>query len=150
MFGGLRQRKLVALAAAVVVLAVGAQPSVAGAPTTPRNGTYSGAGAMESDPSHGVEIGFTLKSGADVAFTARVVSFPGCSGGFFLPDTTLAENHFESTSNGANSEVNRITGRWVSNTKVRGKVTLERPSAASCGDPGTYVYKYSARRYGRP
>ena len=149
MFGGSRQRKLVALTAAAVVLAVVAQPSLAGGPTTPRNGTYSGAGAMEGDPSHGVEIGFTLK-GADVAFTARVFSLPGCSGGFFLPDTTLAANRFESTSNGANSEVNRVTGRWVSNTKVRGKVTLERPSAASCGDPGTYVYKYSARRYGRP
>jgi hypothetical protein len=149
MTGGLKQRALVIVATTVVLAAVSAQPSVAGGPTKPRNGTYSGAGAMTGDASYGVEIGFTLK-GADVAFTARLFNLPGCTGGFFLTDTTLGPNRFESTYNGSDSEVNRITGRWVSNTKVRGKITLERPSAASCGDPGTYVYRYSARRYGRP
>ena len=146
---GLRQGSLVAIAAAVAVAAAGAQPGVAGEPVEPRDGTYSGAGAMKGDPSFGVEIGFTLED-EEVAFNARLATFPGCSGGFFLPDTALAQGRFASTSNGANSEVNRIIGRWVSKNKVRGKITLERPSAASCGDPGTYVYKYSARRYGRP
>jgi hypothetical protein len=146
---GRGSRTVLAALSATVLLAVGPQLGSAGEPTTPRNGTYSGAGALEGDPSNGAQIGFTLK-GANVVFTARLATLPGCSGSFFLPDTTLGPNRFESTGSGANSEVNRITGRWVSDTKVRGKVTLERPSEASCGDPGTYVYRYSARRYGRP
>jgi hypothetical protein len=138
---------VVVVAMTIVLAAIGAQPSVAGGPTTPRTGTYSGA--LNGAPSYGVAIGFTLKN-ADVTFTARLVNLPNCSGGLPLNNTTLGSNRFESTYNGSDSEVNRITGRWVSDTKVRGKITLERPSAASCGDPGTYVYKYSARRYGRP
>ncbi|MGI9019174.1 MAG: hypothetical protein ACR2G3_00495 [Solirubrobacterales bacterium] len=120
----------------------------AGEPTTPRNGTYSGAGAEVSSPAYGVQLGFTLKGGT-VTVTAAGFTLPSCSGGTSFPPVALGPNRFETTSSSSNSEVNRLTGRWVSDTKVRGKVVLERPSAASCGDPGTYVYKYTAKRYGR-
>jgi hypothetical protein len=148
MRGGFSKRVSVgAVAAALSLLA--AAPTGAGEPIEPRNGTYSGVGAMVDSPQHWVRVGVTLK-GADVRITAGEYSFPGCTGGVTFNPTTLGPNRFETSSTGPNSETNTITGRWVSNTKIRGKVVLERPSAASCGDPGTYVYRYAARRYGRP
>jgi hypothetical protein len=130
-------------------LLLGAVPADAGGPTKPRNGTYSGVGNMVGDPSYSYQVGITLK-GADVTISASVFTYPGCSGGVGIPSTTLGANKFESTASGANQEETKLKGRWVSNTKVKGKLIMERPSAASCGDPNTYVYRYTAKRYGKP
>ena len=137
-----------ATALAVATVAMSPAAGTAGTPT-PKEGTYSGAGTIVGDPSHGMELGLRLE-GVNLEITALLVNFPGCSGGASVPQTTVDEGKFETASFGSNSEVNRLKGRWVKPGKVKGKLVLERPEAASCGDQGTFTYKYSARRYGGP
>ena len=144
-------RGLVATAAisAVAVALFAPAPVAAGTPV-PRNGTYAGAGTLTGDAQYGVELGFTVRR-PDVMPIARLFEFPGCTGGFFLPDMTLVENHFEgTTSTPSPPETNSIQADFVTRTRIKGTVTLQRPDAASCGDPGTYVYEFKARRYGKP
>jgi len=145
---GFNGRILLGASPAATALAT-APIGYAGEPITPRNGTYSGVGSMDGDESHYAQVGFTLKGGK-IVLTAGVFDIPFCNGGFSVPPTTLGPNRFETTSTGSNMEENRVTGRWVSNTRVKGRVVLERPSAASCGDPGTYVFRYKGKRYGKP
>jgi hypothetical protein len=144
-----RRHAVIALAAALG-FALPAQIAAATTPN-PRNGTYAGAGPMEGNPQYGVELGFTVK-GTNVHSVARVFTLPGCSGGFFLPeDMTLDENRFAGQSvTTMPPETNDIKARFVTRTRIKGKVTLTREDPASCGDPGTYMYKFSARRYGKP
>ncbi|MEO8092466.1 MAG: hypothetical protein ABI726_07155 [bacterium] len=98
---------------------------------------------------YGMQVGFIFKAGAvDVRILG--FGFPGCNGFTLVPATAIGANKFETSSMGGNDESNLLKGRWVGAGKVKGKLVLARPQVASCGDPGTYVYKYAARRYGRP
>ncbi len=147
---GSKHRGAVGVAALATVALLAPPASLAGAPTKPRNGTYSGVGNMVGNPNHWVQVAFTLKGGVNVDPEAGIYQIPGCSGGFSVPATTLGPNRFETTASNPNQEENTITGRWVSNSRIRGKVVIDRPNAASCGDPGRYVFKYKGKRYGRP
>lgn len=104
---------------------------------------------MVGDETHGMQVGFRFKGG-EVDVRILGFSLPGCNGFTSVPVTTIGANPFETSGTGSNGEENLLKGRWVGAGKVRGKLVLSRPQAASCGDPGTYTYKYSARRYGRP
>jgi len=148
MRAGVRRAGIVVLASACLA-ALGAQTAGAGTQLIPKRGTYAGAGAMIGESSYGIQIGFTFKGG-----TVHVVllgfTFPNCSGFTSVPDAPIGPNRFQTSITGANSEVNRLKGRWVKPGMVRGKLVLKRPDDASCGAPGTYRYKYKAKRYGKP
>lgn len=130
------------------MLAVLSAPAVAGEQVVPKNGTYSGAGALEGNPTYRFSVGLTLKGGM-VKVTAAEFSFPGCSGGVSFPDVALGSNRFATSSTSTNSESNLMRGRWVDKDTVRGKIVLSRPNDASCGDQGTWIYRFRADRYGR-
>ena len=135
------------MALALFAFALGTPSGATGGLIEPQRGTYAGAGARIDAPVDGMEVGFTFNEGmVDVRILG--FTFPGCSGYTSVSDGPIAVDRFDLSGVGTMGETQRLKGRWVSRNEVRGKLILERPDPASCGEPGTWVYKYSARRYG--
>jgi hypothetical protein len=114
--------------------------------TVPKPGTYSGAGAMVDEPGYGMEVGFIF-DGATVDVRILGFGIPGCSGYTSVPAAPIGPNRFETSASDANRS-RTLKGRWVAPGKVRGKMVMTVPMGSNCGTPGTYTFKYAARRYG--
>ncbi len=134
---------MVAVALGVICFAPAAS---GGGSIEPRPGTYSGAGTMVDDNSHGMRVGFIFDG---TTVDVRILGFeaPGCNGFTSVPPATVADGRFQ-TSSSSSHRTTVLKGRWVRPGMVKGSMTMTVPSTTSCGEPGTYFYKYAARRYG--
>lgn len=142
------RKRVIAVAAATLVAALTVAPGAgAGDPLVPKPGTYSGGGTMVDNPSYGMQVGFIF-DGATV--DTRILGFevPGCNGFTSVPEVAIGANRFESSASNTHRSTT-LKGRWVRPGLVKGKMILTVPGGSPCGTPGTYVFKYSARRYGR-
>lgn len=136
-------RSWAAIAVACAFLAF--VPAAAGK-VKPKPGTYSGAGAMIGDPTMGMELAFAF-DGSTNSFRLVGFSAPGCSGYVGVPPASVPKRRFTVTSTDTNRTV-EIKGRWVSPKELAGTMTMTVVPASTCGTPGTYAYKFGARRYG--
>lgn len=132
-----------ALAAAALAIS---STSATGGTVTPKSGTYAGAGNMIGDGNYGMHLGFTLAT-TTVEVTILGFAVPGCSGYTSVPQATLNGRSFATSASNASRDTS-LTGRWVKPRKVRGKMVITVPPTTNCGTPGTYTYRYTARRYG--
>ena len=121
------------VAAALSLLALGMLVAVASGAINPRGGSYGGKTNQGKPVSFKVQRGtvknakFTIKSGI-------------CEGTFYIYDTDKVDGkgRFAISQPG----VSKLTGKFVSNTKVKGAVTATFQSCPG----GTKTVGYTARR----
>jgi hypothetical protein len=112
----------------------------------PKPGTYSGAGSMIGDASYGMELAFGF-DGATATFKLVGFGAPNCSGYTSVFPAPVAKHRFKATGSNSDRSV-VITGRWVTPQELTGRMKMTVVPGAMCGTPGTYEYKFSAKRYG--
>ncbi|MDP9228475.1 MAG: hypothetical protein M3M99_05410 [Actinomycetota bacterium] len=140
-------------AVAVIALASVVGESGGAAPIAPKKGEYRGKTAQQAVASSARQIAFKLK-GKKISLTAEpLVARNFCvSPPVFLLDvasvsTKFKGNRFKFTSTFIGSKMDKISGRFVSSTKIEGEVLYHFPESASglCG-AGTTRISFSAKR----
>jgi hypothetical protein len=134
---------MAAIAACTLILAGAAAPASA---KKPRPGTYSGAGSMVGDPSYGMELAFGF-DGANASFHLVGFTQPACNGYMSVPPAGVAKRRFKLTASNSDRTI-VLKGRWSEPKELSGRMIMTVDPAAVCGTPGTYEYRFGARRYG--